>query len=269
MQLQVNGDSVYVNTGGVELDADKPSVVFIHGAAMDHSAWVLYARYLARHGCNALSIDLPGHGRSGGALLTSVEAMADWLPALLDAAGIARAALVGHSMGSLVALECAARHADRISRIALLGCAFPMPVAEPLLAAARANQQAAVDMVTLFGHGYAAQLGGNPVAGVNIQNLGMRLLEQAGDGVMYTGLSACNAYAGGLDAAAKVRCPVALIIGDSDQMTPPRAARELAAALSAAGVEVHVETLHDCGHMMMSEQPEMLHRALLVALRGL
>ena len=67
----------------------QPTVVFIHGAQNDHSVWALQTRYFAHHGFNVLAVDLPGHGRSAGPALASVEAMADWLLAVLDAAGVA------------------------------------------------------------------------------------------------------------------------------------------------------------------------------------
>ena len=97
--------------------------------------WALQSRYFAHHGFNVLAVDLPGHGRSAGRPLASVEAIADWLPRVLDAAGVATAAVVGHSMGSLAALACAARHGDRVARVALLGPAVPMLVSDALLAA--------------------------------------------------------------------------------------------------------------------------------------
>ena len=105
----------YAYTGGKAFDAALPCVVFVHGALNDHSVWTLLARWFAHHGHGVLAVDLPGHGRSGGAPLASVEALADWLLALLDAAGVRRAAFVGHSMGSLIALEAAARAPQRVT----------------------------------------------------------------------------------------------------------------------------------------------------------
>ncbi len=97
-------------------DRARPTIVFVHGAANDHSVWALQSRYFAHHGYNVLAVDLPGHGRSGGEALASIEAIADWLAALLDALGVERAALVGHSMGSLAALDAAARHPSACAR---------------------------------------------------------------------------------------------------------------------------------------------------------
>src|SRR5436190_12136356 len=137
MRIDVAGRAVYAYTGARRLDSALPTVVFVHGAGNDHSVWALQSRYFAHHGRNALAVDLPGHGRSEGDARNSIEAIADWIPALLDGAGVGAAAIVGHSMGALAALECAARYPQRVTRLALLGPAAPMPVAEVLLDAAR------------------------------------------------------------------------------------------------------------------------------------
>src|SRR5271167_1562421 len=107
MRCAVGGDSAYAYTGGRRFDAALPSIVFVHGAAHDHSVWALQSRYFAHHGHNVLAVDLPGHGRTGGGPPPSVEAAAQWLAALLDAMRVSPVALVGHSLGALVVLEAA------------------------------------------------------------------------------------------------------------------------------------------------------------------
>src|ERR1700730_13285742 len=113
MRVEVAGRHVYAYTGARVFDSTLATLVFVHGAANDHSVWALQSRYFAHHGSNVLAVDLPGHGRSTGDALGSVEAIADWIPGLLDALGVDAAALVGHSMGALAVLECAARYPDR------------------------------------------------------------------------------------------------------------------------------------------------------------
>src|SRR5512134_4136239 len=136
MVFDVAVGRIYAYTGARALAPEQPAVVFVHGAANDHSVWLLQSRYFAHHGRGVLALDLPGHGRSGGAALVSVDAIADWIVDVLDAAGLERAALVGHSLGALAVLDCAARHPARVEKIALLGPAVPMEVSDALLAAA-------------------------------------------------------------------------------------------------------------------------------------
>jgi len=258
VKLQVQNRAAYVFGGGRAVDAGKSTVVFIHGAAMDHTVWILPARYFIRHGFNVLVVDLPGHGRSEGEPLTGITAMADWIAELLGMAGVGEAALVGHSMGSLAALETAARHPRLARSLTLLGTACPMPVAERLLTAARDNRHDAIDMLTLWGYSRRAQQGGSETPGMWMVAGTMRLLERAAPGVLFADLNACNEYRHGLASAAKVRCPTLLILGKDDVMTPPRRAMDVQRAIPDARAVV----LENCGHTMTAEQPDRVLDAL-------
>lgn len=258
MRVDVAGRAVYAYTGTRPLDGALPTVVFVHGAANDHSVWLLQSRWFAHHGWNALAVDLPAHGRSEGPALASVEALADWIPAVLGAAGLGPAALVGHSLGALAALECAARHPAHVAKLALLGPAAPMTVAEPLLDAAKRDDHVALELINGWSYSPGKQLGGNRVPGFWLTGNAMRLMERTRPGVLHTDLVACNAYAGGLAAAARVRCPALAIVGARDLMAPPKAA----AALTAALADARTVTLPDCGHALMAEQPDAVLDAL-------
>jgi len=258
MLLTVNGAEVFVATGGREFDASLPTIMLLHGAGFDHTSWALHSRWFAHHGFGLLAPDLPGHGRSAGKPLASIAEMADWVAALLDAAGAAKAKLVGHSMGSLIALETAARHPAKISGLSLIGTAATMTVGPDLLKAAEANDHAAIDMVSIWGLGFAAELGGSLAPGLWMHSGAQRVLEQCRPGVLYNDLNACNAYQGALAAAAKVAVPVTLILGERDMMTPAKAGKALAAALPNA----HTVVLPGAGHMMMVERPDELLEAL-------
>ena len=260
MRIDVADVEIYAYTGSRPLEDALPTVVFVHGAGNDHSVWALQSRYFAYHGRNVLAVDLPGHDRSGGAALPSVEALADWLLAVLDAAGIDKAALVGHSLGSLAVLECAAQHPGRVAKVALLGPAAPMPVSDALLDAAKRNDHVAYELITGWSYSPGKQLGGNQMPGVWLTGNAMRLMERTKPGVLHTDLVACHQYAAGIDSAAKVRCPALVILGARDIMAPPANARELIAALPDA----RVVTLAGCGHALMAEQPD----AVLDALRA-
>jgi len=262
IELKVDGRKVFAATGGKTFDPALPVVVFVHGASMNRTVWSAQARWFAHHGRAVLAVDLPGHGNSEGPLLASIGEIADWLIRVLDSAGVARASFAGHSMGSLPVLEAAARHPDRVERIVLLGTAVPMPVSDALLDAAKANEHAAYDMVTVWGHARTSQIGGNRAPGMWVTGGGLRLLERGGDGVLHNDMKACNDYTTGLEAAAKVRCPATIVLGTGDMMTPPRNARALAAALPGARTVV----LQGSGHMMMAERPNETLDALIAAL---
>lgn len=260
MQLTVNGIDSFVATGGREFDPSLPTVVLLHGAGFDHTSWALHSRWFAHHGFGVLAPDLPAHGRSSGAPLSTIAEMADWTAALLDAAGAAKARLIGHSMGSLIALETAARYPAKVTALSLIGTAAAMTVGPDLLNAAEANDHAAIDMVSIWGLGYAAELGGSLAPGLWMHFGAERVLEQCKPGVLFSDLSACNSYQNALAAAAKVTVPATFILGERDMMTPATAGKTLAAALPNSRTVV----LSGAGHMMMAERPD----ELLAALQG-
>ncbi|MCX7893575.1 MAG: alpha/beta hydrolase [Burkholderiales bacterium] len=263
MELAVDGRKVYAYTGGKPLDPSLPAVVFVHGAQNDHSVWILQSRYLAHHGHAVLAVDLPGHGRSEGPPLASVEAIADWVIALLDTAGIAKAALVGHSMGSLVALDAAGRFPGRVTHVALLGTAFPMKVSDELLAATRDDEPRAQAMVNLWSHYGLAPYPSNPGPGFWLMGETLRLMQRQKPGVMHVDFAACNAYAAGLERAAALRCPALFLLGKRDAMTPARAGQALAKAIPGA----RVVTLPECGHHLLGEKPDEVLDELVAFLR--
>ncbi|BAO29799.1 alpha/beta fold hydrolase [Sulfuritalea hydrogenivorans] len=264
MQIEINGQSAYAYTGGKPFDAGLPCVVFIHGAQNDHSVWGLQSRWFAHHGYSVLAVDLPGHGRSAGTPLPSIEALADWIELLLEKVGAGDTAktvsLVGHSMGSLMALECASRHPARIARIALIGTAVPMPVSDVLLGPAKDNEPKAISMINTWSHSPRGTIGGNTVPGMWLLGAARRLMERQQPGVLHNDLAACNAYSHGMDAAAALACPALIVSGSRDMMTHPKAAAKLAAAIK----DVRSINLDGAGHALMAEQPD----AVLDALRG-
>jgi pimeloyl-ACP methyl ester carboxylesterase len=260
MNLTVNGNNAYVATGGRNFEPTLPTVVLVHGAGFDHSAWALHSRYFAHHGCSVLVPDLPGHGRSPGPALATIVALADWVAGLLDAAGVAKAHLVGHSMGSLISLELAARHPAKVSALGLIGTAAAMTVGPDLLKAAETNDVDAINVVSSWGLGYRAELGGSLAPGLWMHGGAQSVLQRCAPGVLFSDLSACNAYSGALAAAAKIAVPTTVILGERDMMTPAKAGKTLAAVIPHARVVV----LQGAGHMMMAERPD----ELLTALKG-
>jgi pimeloyl-ACP methyl ester carboxylesterase len=262
MRLRVAQHQTFAYTGGQDFDPRLPVVVFIHGGAQDHSVWALQSRYLAHHGYAVLALDLPGHGKSAGAPLAGIAAMADWTVALLDAAQVRTATLVGHSMGSLVALDCAARHPARVERIALLATAFPMRVSAELLEATRSDEPLARRMINAWSHSAIAHYPSNPGPGFWVIGENLRLMQRQKPGVLHADFAACNDYAAGAERAAQIRCRALVVLGKLDAMTPARAGRELAKAIPHS----RLLQLEDCGHNLMGEKPDELLNALLAFL---
>jgi pimeloyl-ACP methyl ester carboxylesterase len=226
----------------------------------DHSVWILQSRYLANHGYNVLAVDLPGHCRSAGVAPSTVEAAADFIAALLDAAGVEKAALVGHSWGSLIALEAASRLKARVTHLVLVGTAFPMKVSPVLIETSLSDPVKAMHMINVFSRSTLAAppsaLGpGTWVFGASLA-LGKRVLaSNTAVNVFHRGFVACDRYANGEQAISEVTCPVLFVLGAQDQMTQPRAAQTLISKAKTAGKTVQVATL-PVGHHQMTETPE-------------
>jgi pimeloyl-ACP methyl ester carboxylesterase len=260
MILEVAGREAYAYTGGKPFDPALPTVAFVHGGQHDHSVWILQSRYLAHHGFGVLAFDLPGHGRSAGPSLPDVDAMAAWVLDAAEAAGAQRLSIVGHSMGSLIALEAAGQAPARVASVALLGCVFPMKVSDALLAATRDDEARAFDMINEWSHSGITHRPGNPAPGFSVYIENLRLMQRQVPGVLATDFAACNAYAKGAERASALECPALFVSGERDMMTPPKAARALIERVRNHRVTV----IPGCGHAMMAERPD----AVLDALRG-
>jgi pimeloyl-ACP methyl ester carboxylesterase len=264
----MNLDGLYTYTGGKAFDAAKPYVVFIHGAQNDHSVWALQSRWFAHHGYSVLAFDLPGHGRSTAKLCASVEEAATALWRSLDTAGITKAHLVGHSMGSLIALHMASLQASRVHSLSLLGTAYPMKVSDALLTATRDDVPGAIDMINAWSHSGA--FGGfshkpqAPGPGfmqiMANKRLMQRIVSVNGAQVLHNDFAACNAYAHGEVAAQAIHCPVLIMNGEQDAMTPLKSAKAMAAMLPGNTLMA----LPRCGHALLGEQPDAVLKQLIL-----
>ena len=258
MKLKVDGREVFATTGGAPFDPAKPAVIFLHGAGFDRTAWRLQTRYFAHHGRSVLAVDFPAHGWSEGPALTSIAAMADWTARLIAAAGLKNAALVGHSMGALVALECAAGHPDKVRALALCGVASEMPVHPEMLESAKANTLKVQELMTFWGIGNSLHKGGMVSPGLWLRRESLAVLSANKPDVIHADLAACNVYKDATARAAAVKCPTVLILGDGDLMTPVGKGKALAGAIAGARAVV----IANCGHFMMVERPDETVEAL-------
>ncbi len=263
MKFQVDGRAVYGYTGTRRLAAGQPLLVLLHGAQHDHSVWIMQARYLAYHGWSVLVLDLPGHGRSEGPVLETIEAMAAWTRAAVTSAcaaaglpAIPPTVVGGHSMGALIALEVGAEPPEWLAGSLLAGVAVPMPVSEALLTAAREDEARALDMINLWSSNGINHRPGTPGPGFSTFMQNRRLMERQAPGVLLRDFSACNAYAAGPSRAASLQRPVLFLLAARDMMTPPRRAADTIAAARTGGAAVSVVTIPDCGHNLLAECPD-------------
>ncbi|HIG25396.1 MAG TPA: alpha/beta hydrolase [Acidimicrobiia bacterium] len=263
MILNVNNQTIHAATGAVPLaNRSEPLVVLVHGAGMDRTVWSHQTRFLAHHGFRALAVDLPGHGRSDGPPLTSIEDLALWVAALAEYFD-QPLHLVGHSMGALIALHAAGHHQESVASLGLLGVAVAMPVHPELLAAAQDNDPKAAALMASWGLGSLQHVGENPTPGLSMVGGVQALIESSPPGVLATDLAACSVYDQAVMAAENTQCPVTMFLGSGDKMTPRRAAQPL---IDSFVTNPAVNEIADCGHMMMMEKPNEIRQGLLAHL---
>lgn len=258
MKLTVNGASAFVSTGGRSFDPQGEVLLFIHGSGQSHLTWLLQARFLANRGYQVLAPDLPGHGHSEGAPLSSIQDMADWCQALLEAAGVGTATVIGHSQGCLVGLELARRHPASVAKLALIAGAMAIPVNDWLVTNARDKTDRAIGAMMEWGFGLPGDFHANTVPGMSHVNFGTALMRGNARDALYADLSACQAYDEGQSAAASLTCPSLCILAERDKMTPMKAGKAMAAALKSQDCVI----VPGAGHMLPAEEPQAVNAAL-------
>ena len=255
MRITYDNTDYYAYTANHPPADERDTIVFVHGAAMDHSVWSHQSRYFAYHGYNILALDLPGHNLSGGELLVDIAALGEWLGGVIAHSRGRGFHLVGHSMGALVTLQAAgvalpaASSPVRLNSLTLIGFSYPMAVTPQLLDAAKNDPAAAFAMMTQWSH--ASQLGGEPVPGFWSPGMQFSMMKNSAPGAIFADLTACNNYTGGEQAFAAIDCPTLFICGRRDRMAPAKLAQAHADKHPNAGIVF----LPDCGHSLLSESP--------------
>lgn len=247
--------SVSATSGGVDLDTDRPVVVLVHGAGMDRTVWSLQTRWLAHHGMNALAVDLPGHGGSANPPLDSIQSYARWLGSLADALP-QPVHLVGHSMGSFIAVEAAA--ACDVASVTLVGVAAAMPVHPKLVQAAEANDPLAAQLMSGWAFAHATRGGAHPSPGSTMVGGTQAMIARCAPGVLHGDLTQCGAYENAVEAAGAISSPITFLLGEIDRMTPPANAKPLIDAAQTCRVEV----VSRVGHMIQTEAPNITRKAI-------
>ena len=235
---------MFVSTGGMAFDKKKPSILLMHGSGLTHIVWSLHEQFYATQGYNVLSVDLPGHGNSEGPSLKSIEEISDWIKSLMNVLDINKLIIIGHSQGSLVGIDFAARYPNLINGLVLVAGSYKMPVNQDLINYAEAGDEKAVLLMMKWGYeGSKAFIGGNPVK--KIINSSREIRE-----VLAVDLNACNNYKGGKESLEKINCSTLCIFGDLDKMVPLEVGNKMSSMIKNAEKKV----INNCGHMIIFEK---------------
>ena len=235
---------MFVSTGGMDFDEEKPSILLMHGSGLTHIVWSLHEQFYASQGFNVLSVDLPGHGNSEGPSLKSIEEISDWVKSIMNVLSIKKLIIIGHSQGCLVGIDFAARYSKLINCLVLVAGSYKMPVNQDLINYAEAGDEKAVLLMMKWGYeGSKAFIGGNPVK--KIINSSREIRE-----VLAVDLNACKNYKDGKESLEKINCPTLCIFGDLDKMVPLEVGNKMASMIKNSEKKV----INNCGHMIIFEK---------------
>ncbi len=235
---------MFVSTGGMDFDKEKPSILLMHGSGLTHIVWSLHEQFYASQGFNILSVDLPGHGNSEGPSLKSIEEISDWVKSLMNVLNIKKIIIIGHSQGCLVGIDFASRYPNLINSLVLVAGCYKMPVNQDLINYAEAGDEKAILLMMKWGYeGSKAFIGGNPVK--KIINSSREIRE-----VLAVDLNACNNYKGGKESLEKINCQTLCIFGDLDKMVPLEVGNKMISMIKNSEKKI----INNCGHMIIFEK---------------
>ncbi|MGK0398016.1 MAG: pimeloyl-ACP methyl ester carboxylesterase [Gammaproteobacteria bacterium] len=254
MEFTVRDTKTYAATGGKDFDNNLETVIFLHGTGLDHRCWALQTRWFAYNGYSVLALDFPGHSLSDGNPLTSIEDTGNWLIEALDATGVKKANVVGHSQGFLSALELTRQAPDRVTSLIGIGTAAAIPVNPALIEAAQRSSAEAANMLIQWGFGQKAHMGISAVPGMQPIAIGRQIMS---DNPVEADLRACASYTSGEQAASEISVPCHLILADQDKLTPLKAGLAVAKQLNA-----NHTIIDGYGHMLPIEAPKQCLQAL-------
>ncbi|MDB2325054.1 alpha/beta hydrolase [Alphaproteobacteria bacterium] len=258
MKHVLHGEEIHIATGGRDFDPDGDVLVLLHGSGQNHLTWILQGRYLAHRGFSVLAPDFPAHGLSQGSPLDTIEAQASWVIGLLDSLDVAKATLVGHSQGVLVALEAAASYPDKVKSLVLIAGAMAIPVNDHLVSMSDTALSKAIGMMTSWGHGPDAHMYDNSMPGHSFLGYGKQIMQMNNRAALLADLNACNAYKNGEVAATSIAIPALCILAKKDKMTPLKFGKAMANAIKGAEVTV----IEGAGHFLPGETPIAVNKAL-------
>ncbi|MCB2188056.1 MAG: alpha/beta hydrolase [Deltaproteobacteria bacterium] len=230
-------------------DPSLPSLLMIHGSGGVKALYQPLAAQL-KGAVNPAALDLPGHGDTPAP--APVDDVATYAAFVADflAAGPVRPVLLGHSLGGAVALSVALDHPELLRGIILVGSGSRLRVLPAVLEGLAHNFLATTEM--FLKASYA------PGVDARTLELGARMLQDAGAGVVLGDLTACDRF----DVSARlgeIRLPALALAGELDALTPPKYAQFLASHIPGAREAV----IPGAGHMVILEQPGPAASAIL------
>ena len=222
-------------------------LILLHGAGGSHLHWSPQLRHAKD--VRVIAVDLPGHGKTGGAGCASLEEYGGWVVGLLDGLGIEKAIIGGHSMGGGIAQVLALDYAERVAGLVLVGTGAKLRVAQQILDGVKNNFAATVEMIVEWSFA--------PTAPAQVKQLARQRMMETNPDVLWNDFNACNNF----DVVVRVnqiKVPTLILVGSADKMTPEKFSHSLATQIAGSRLKVFAEA----GHMLTLERMEELSKEI-------
>lgn len=228
-----------------------PHLILVHGAGGNHQLWGSAVRNL--RSVNVYALDLPGHGRSGGTGRWSIKEYSAFVLAFMDALHLDRAVIAGHSMGGAIAMHTALHYPQRVSGLVLVGTGARLRVLPAILDGVLSDPAGTVELICEYAYA--------PTTSRELVRQGQRQMLEVAPQTIHDDFGACNAF-DVMERLGEIRCPVLVICGTEDRLTPPKYATFLAEKIAGAELKL----IEGAGHMVMTEKPDAVAGAVEAAL---
>jgi pimeloyl-ACP methyl ester carboxylesterase len=249
--LNVNGRPLhYVETGG-----GGPPLVLVHGAGGSATVWVRQLEGLA-DATRVIALDLPGHGASPG---DGHRVVAEYAAAVRDfllGLGAGPVILCGHSMGGAITQTVALTASELLRGVVLVGTGAKLRVFPRLFELMERDYGDGVAFVT--------QYAWSPASPTSLRESGSRAMLETPSAVTLGDFLSCDAF-DVMTRVGAIRLPTLVIVGEDDQLTPPKYAEFLADNIPGSALV----RIPQAGHYVQLEQPDEVNRAMREFLRTL
>ncbi|HSN73813.1 MAG TPA: alpha/beta hydrolase [Anaerolineae bacterium] len=253
-RVLVDTQPVYYRLSANDLTNRRPPLLLIHGAGGTHMHWPAALRRVPNWSSYAL--DLPGHGKSTGPGRDSIAAYRDVVYGFVQALGLERVVLAGHSMGGAIVQEFALHYPGRLAGIVLVGTGARLRVAPAILDGIRSDFPATARTIADWVH--------DKNTPPQLKRLYVQRTLENDPQVMYGDFYACDQFDRRADVA-RIETPALVVCGSNDVMTPPKFSESLAQSLPHARLAL----IPNAGHMVALEAPEDVTEAVADFLRTL